>query len=169
MPELTDGKSEEDILELRTNPKIARDAALIYTRENAAFLAARGILPSAALLRLAFLIGPANAHKVISAKPDMLISGLVSDSALNANPFLNGMTVGQLIERAKLEAEGLAPLRIPAIAKEVPAKPKIEIKCNLQRPSCKKWLALAEMRLKRKEAQNNPPSKQAGGKPKQQE
>jgi len=42
-PALIDGKSDAEVLRLRTNQAIARDAALVYTRENAAFLLDRGL------------------------------------------------------------------------------------------------------------------------------
>ena len=41
-PELAAGKTDAEILALRANLEVARSAALVYTRENASFLAAHG-------------------------------------------------------------------------------------------------------------------------------
>ena len=68
-PQATEGKSNAEILALRGDPKIARDAALAYTRANAAFLQGRGVASHPAHLRLAFLVGPSGAVNVIAAEP----------------------------------------------------------------------------------------------------
>ncbi len=74
-PELAEGKSYAEIQQLRVDMKVARKAALLYTRENAAFLNDRGVKPEPGFLRLAFLLGPGGAHAVISAKPETLVDG----------------------------------------------------------------------------------------------
>jgi hypothetical protein len=56
-PALTAGKSDPEILRLRTDPEISRDAALIYIRESAKSFAARNVAANAANLRLAFFLG----------------------------------------------------------------------------------------------------------------
>jgi hypothetical protein len=150
-PQVTEGKSNAEILALRVDPKVARDAALAYTRANAAFLQERGFGTHPAHLRLAFLVGPSGAVNVIAAEPETPVSDLLSKAALAANPFLNGMTAKQLIERSEREAAGLEPL--PALAapeKQASAKPQIKIRCNLGRASCRKWVQLAKRRTARK-------------------
>lgn len=153
-PALAEDKPYAEVLQLRVNLEVARNAALAYTRENAAFLNERGIEPEAGFLRLAFLLGPSGAKTVISAKPETPVSELVSSAAIAANPFLNGMTAEQLIQRAKREADGLKPLSIVALNEAKANRPKIKVRCNLKRPSCRKWLALAKKRLARKTARS---------------
>jgi len=51
-PALASGKTDADILALRTDVKISADVALIYTRENASTLGVKGIEATAANLRL---------------------------------------------------------------------------------------------------------------------
>ena len=150
-PQVTEGKSNAEILALRVDPKMARDAALAYTRANAAFLQERGVATQPAHLRLAFLVGPSGAANVIAAAPETPVSDLLSKAALGANPFLDGMTAKQLIERSEREAAGLAAL--PARAspeKQASAKPQIRIRCSIGRASCRRWVQLAKGRAARK-------------------
>jgi hypothetical protein len=149
-PQVTEGKSDAEILALRVDPKVARDAALAYTRANAAFLQERGAATEPAHLRLAFLVGPSGAANVILAEPETPVSNLLSKAALEANPFLDGMTAKQLIERSEREAAGLERLpTFPASAKQAVAKPEIRIRCNLGRASCRRWVQLAKGRAAR--------------------
>lgn len=151
LPEVASDKSYAEIQLLRTDLEISRSAALAYTRQNAAFLNERGIAPEAGFLRLAFLVGPAGAEAVISAKPETPLTELLSASALSANPFMKNMNAQQLIERANREAAGLEPLPVVAM-KSAAVHPAIKVRCNLKRASCRKWLALAKKRLVRKQA-----------------
>ncbi|HEY7645812.1 MAG TPA: hypothetical protein VH858_12305, partial [Hyphomicrobiales bacterium] len=91
-PELLEEKTYAQIQQLRMHLETARNAALAYTRENAAYLNEHGITPEPAHLRLAFLLGPGGAETVISAKPETPVSELLGKSVLAANPFLGGMS-----------------------------------------------------------------------------
>jgi hypothetical protein len=106
LPALTVGKSDAEISRLRVDPKVSRDAALIYIRESAKFFAARNVPITAATLRLAFFVGQTGALKVLAAKSDKPLSSLLNASALAANPRLGTLTAGQLIERSSQEADG---------------------------------------------------------------
>ena len=148
-PEIASGKSDAEILILRTDPKVSRDAALLYTRENAGALAAKGLATTPANLRLAFFAGPMGAQKVLEAKPDELVANLLSAAAIQANPFLREMTASQLLARASREAEGTGLLpATPAAPAKTNASAGIKVLCNLNLASCRHWLALAEMRLR---------------------
>ncbi len=154
-PLLAAGKSEAELLNLRADLTVARNAALIYTRENASYLAANGASVTATNLRLAFFAGPGAAIKVLAAKPEEPLSNVLSAAALEANPFLRGMTAAGLIERARREAEGVGSA-FNAAAAVNGTKPKIAVHCNLKLASCRKWLALAEKRVAKKEARLAP-------------
>jgi hypothetical protein len=151
-PDIADGKSFAELQALRVNLEISRKAALQYTRENAAFLNERGVKPEPEFLRLAFLLGPSGALAVISAKPDAAVADLLTASAIEANPFMARMTAEQLIARAKREADGLKPLKVLAGVKAASPQPRIKVRCDLDRPSCRRWLALAKRREARKVA-----------------
>lgn len=145
-PELTAGKTDAEVLALRTDPKVARDVALVYTRENASALAAKGVIVTAGHLRLAFFAGAAGALKVIEAHPDELVSNLLSAAAIQANPFLKTMTASQLLARAEREASGV--LAVAAGLPQPTSVPSgIAVQCNLKLASCRHWLALAKNRL----------------------
>jgi len=148
IPALSD-KSDAEILALRTDFQVSRDVALIYTRENAIALAAKGKEATAANLRLAFFSGANGALRVLEAEPDALVSNLLSQAAIAANPFLRKMTASQLLARASREAEGQgdAAVATAALPKSPGVQPKIAVRCNLGLASCRHWLALAEKRV----------------------
>jgi hypothetical protein len=153
-PSIIEGRTDAEILALRTDHNIARDAALIYTRENAAFLAERGMEASAPHLRLAFLVGPTGAQRVVEAEPETPIAQLLGAAPLEANPFLRGMTAKELIARSTREADGvrLVIVAAPSGAGGRTRPSGIRVRCNLARASCRKWLALATKRQGRKTA-----------------
>lgn len=142
LPAIASGKSNADILALRVDPVISREVALLYTRENASALAAKGVPATAANLRLAFFAGVSGALKVLQAKPEEPASNLLSAAAIQANPFLKDMTAGQLVARAEREVEGG-----DVVTASPAASPKIAVRCNLKLASCRKWLALAGKRI----------------------
>lgn len=164
--EETKDLAPHEILELRLDPKFARRGAKIYTENNAAFLSANGEAATFANLRLAFFAGPGGAVRVLAAKPETPVSTLLGLTVIGANPFLRSMTARDLIARAardiQLEGTLIAAAEASPDAggpnaggpkKAKPAKrarPKIDVACDLSRPSCRRWLFLAERRLARK-------------------
>ena len=144
-PTRISGKSDAEVLQLRSDRAVARDAALVYTRENAAFLIERGLDANAAHLRLAFLVGASGAQRVIAAQSKTPVAQLLSAAALEANPFMRAMTAAELIQRAALEASGMHAVAIPDNFRR-PKLAGIRIRCSLARPSCRKWVALAMKR-----------------------
>jgi hypothetical protein len=165
-PALASGKTDVEILALRTDFQVSRDVALVYTRENAAALAAKGKETTAGNLRLAFFAGANGALRVLEAEPDALVSTLLSGAAVAANPFLRNMTASQLLARASREAEGLgaAAVATGALPKPSGASSKIAVRCNLGLASCRHWLAMAERRLavKARLVSSGPKKKPAG-------
>ncbi len=148
-PALAAGKSDADILKLRGDLEVSRNAALVYTRENASYLAANGASATATTLRLAFFVGPGSALKVLTAKPEEPVSNILSTAAIAANPFLGRMTAAALIEWSGKEAVG-AGSQFTAAPLPDAAKSKVDVRCNLKLASCRKWLALAEKRMGRR-------------------
>jgi len=165
-PALASEKTDVEILALRTDFQVSRDVALVYTRENAAALAAKGKEATAGNLRLAFFAGANGALRVLEAEPDALVSTLLSGAAVAANPFLRHMTASQLLARAGREAEGLgaAAVATGALPKSSGASSKVAVRCNLGLASCRHWLALAERRLavKARLVSSGPKKKAAG-------
>jgi hypothetical protein len=106
LPGVASGKSDAHILTLRTDLTISRNVALIYTRENARALAAKGIETNEGNLRLAFFVGAFGASKVLRARPEERVSNFLGAAALQANPFLKEMTASELLAKARRDAEG---------------------------------------------------------------
>lgn len=144
--------SDAQILALRYQRDFARKSAEAYTRDNAAYLARRGHKPSFVNLRLAFLLGPQGASRVLEAKPQNLLSAVLSPAALKANPFMRRMTVAGLIAKAandlRVSPGHLAGLKIKPGSMLARRKPRIKLRCNLSRPSCRRWLALKRRKLR---------------------
>ena len=144
--------SRSELLALRTDLRFSRRIADAYSRENAAYLRERGHKASPANLRLAFFAGAAGAARVIKADPQTPVASLLGPAAVNANPFLNRMTAKALIERSArdMRLTGTFDLYPGRAAAPVTKHPQIDVRCNLKRASCRKWLFLAKKRLQRK-------------------
>lgn len=142
------------VLELRTDLGFARRAAKIYTETNAAHLVAKGHQATFANLRLAFLVGPGGAVRVLSAKRETPVVTLLGRTVVGANPFMRSMTAADLMERASRDISadgridnGLTPSPDAiANAQSAPkyAPPSVNIRCDIARPSCRRWVALAK-------------------------
>ncbi len=132
----------------------ARKVAAAYTQENADRLAAAGLKSSFPNLRLAFFLGPGGAIRVLRSPPETPMARLVSPAALAANPFLYRLTAAGLVARSAREVllDPKTAAGIPGDPKAAGAKrtgPRIPVKCNLARPSCRKWLALQTAKLRK--------------------
>jgi hypothetical protein len=148
-----------EVLDLRTDLTFARRAAKLYTEANAAHLVANGQAATFANLRLAHLVGPGGAVRVLAAKPDAPVVALLGATVIGANPFMRAMTAEDLIARAARDidvdarvATGFAPTpdAVDAAKKSArKAEPHIGVDCDLSRPSCRRWLALAKRKVTR--------------------
>jgi hypothetical protein len=150
-----------EILELRTDLSFARRAAKIYTEENAAYLVAQGAVATFGNLRLAFLVGPGGAARVLKAKPDAPVTELLGPTVIGANPFMSRLTAADLIGRASRdvasgsETAALIPdagAVAAASGRKKKARPRIDVQCSLSLPSCRRWLALAERKTRGRRA-----------------
>lgn len=142
--------SVAEILYLRTDPDFALRAAKAFANENAAFLLDHGLEATMASLHLAHFAGPTGAVRVLRAEPDTLVSGLMSQAAMNANPFMSGMTVQDLLDHLSRGYDGSARWKRPKAADGCPQKPKLRIRCNRRLPSCRRWIVLHQRILDRR-------------------
>ncbi len=155
----TEGLRVDQVLALRTDMALSRRAAQIYTHQNAAYLLAQGHKATYPNLRLAFLVGPGAAVRVLAAPADAAASALLGGSVIAANPFMARLTAGGLITRAARDIladpgtlAGVTP--DPALAAaggSARKQPAIAVPCELSLPSCRRWLALAQRRVDRKQ------------------
>lgn len=151
--------SDEELLALRTNRDFARRAAAAYSRDNLAHLSEEGLKPTFGHLRLAFLVGPAAAVRLLQAQPLTNVAEVLSPPALVANPFMSGMSAAELIAKAAQDigeaGERLATLRPgPRLGSAAPEKaPAIAVYCNPKLVSCRRWIALQTAAQQRRAAQ----------------
>ncbi|HEX7075388.1 MAG TPA: hypothetical protein VF226_15215 [Hyphomicrobiaceae bacterium] len=142
------GLSDAEILAKRTDFEFSRRAALAYTRENAAHLGSQGLEVTSVALRLAFLLGPAGATRLLRADEDTPVSAILSSEVLAANPFMASMTAADLLRKAALDISGNGRITGLGTGAE---KPKIVIRCNLGLASCRRWVALRKRMLARQQ------------------
>lgn len=153
------GLSEAQILALRTDRAFfARKVMAEYSHELARHLDRHGLPTNYGNLRLAYLLGPSGATRVLSAKPETALSGLISAAAMAANPFMSGMSARDIIARAHRDISMDRSKRL-AVARRArqngtgsSGAPRIAVRCNLARPSCRRWLALRKKKLRREMA-----------------
>ncbi len=141
-------------LALRTDRAFSRKLAEIFTRENAAILIADGHKPTYPNLRLAFLLGAGGASRVLSMDRDAPVAPILGRAVIVANPFMAGMTAGDLVSRAardlRLRADDPATARPGQLPRRVagpPPGPRLRVRCNLRLPSCQRWVALQKRKL----------------------
>lgn len=140
------------ILALRTDAAFARRAAAVFTQDNADHLAAAGLPSSFGNLRLAHLLGPAGAARILTAPRSSQAALWLGPAVIEANPFMAGMRVEDLIARCEREASTGGGLtgRPGGGPTDPAAKPRIQVECDLGLASCRRWLALAERRAGRR-------------------
>jgi hypothetical protein len=105
-PDLSRGRNEHEILELRRDPKLAREVTTRYAERNAAVLGQRGLPVTPGTVYLAHFAGGAGAVAILTA-PDIADAASIMASAdtsgrtnrdkiVKANPFLDRFTVADL-------------------------------------------------------------------------
>src|SRR5687768_4891578 len=95
-PDLVAGKSNADILALKFDPAISREMTSAYAADNAGILSKRGLPVTPGSTYLAHFAGPQGAVGILSADPNAPVAGILTPKAMEANPFLNGMTAADL-------------------------------------------------------------------------
>jgi hypothetical protein len=105
-PDLARGRSARETLDLRREPKLAREITVRFVERNIAMLKQRGLPVTAGTVYLAYFAGGAGAVAILSA-PDNSDAALVIANAdstrrtkrerlIKANPFLKRFTVADL-------------------------------------------------------------------------
>jgi hypothetical protein len=105
-PDLAEGRSDDEILELRRDAKVASEITMRFTERNAAMLRKRGLPVTPGTVYLAHFAGGAGAVAILSAL-DNADAALVManadvtgrtkrDKIVKANPFLECFTVADL-------------------------------------------------------------------------
>lgn len=110
-PDLAQGKSDQEILALRSDPQLSREMTEAYAAQNGRILSQAGHEATPGNTYLAHFAGPKGAVSVLSADPNTPVSSILTPEAMKANPFLARMTAGDLRAWAdrKMGGSGAAP------------------------------------------------------------
>lgn len=98
-PDLAQGKSDADILALRSNPAIAAQMTSAYAQANAQKLRQANLPVNGATIAMAHRLGPQGAQAVLQAQANTPLSQILPPDVIQANPQYAKMTAGQLGEQ----------------------------------------------------------------------
>lgn len=116
--------TREELLELRKDPALSRAMTDAYASDNSAVLSKAGLPVNPANTYLSHFAGPQGAVDVLKADPNTSVEAVLGSRVVAANPFLKGMTAGDLTAWAgrKMGAQPAAPVQQP-VTQPVPASP----------------------------------------------
>jgi hypothetical protein len=144
---------DDALLALRTNRAFARRAASAFCKDNIAHMVEQGLNPTFGHLRLAFLVGPSAAVRLLQAAPATPVNDILGNAAIAANPFMKGMSAADLIARTSrdVSTDQAGPVRLATRsgrARGRPAGPTdVGATCNPNLASCRRWIALRVAKL----------------------
>lgn len=128
-PDLAQGKSDSELLALKTDPQIGAEMTAAYAGDNQAILQKNGLPVTPGTTYLSHFAGPQGAVKVLQADPSAPVSDILGPSVVKANPFLKDMTAQQLQAWAAKKMGTTAPVAgsqpqpAPAPANATPQQP----------------------------------------------
>lgn len=118
-PDVAEGRTDAEILALRTDPKYAalsKEMVGAYAKENTERLQKSGIAASPGNVYLAHFLGPADAVKVLTADPNTPIANIVSARAYNANrSVMEGKSAGDLAAWSDRKMSGSLPSALSSL------------------------------------------------------
>jgi hypothetical protein len=138
--------NETDILALRTDRGFARRAAEAFSKENLDYLADRGLRPTFGHLRLAFLLGPVGAARVLEAPPAKPVVEILDDKVVAANPFMRRMSAADLIDRAHRDVGAETPRDAEPPAREAAAQSARSETARVEEPKARQVAARSAAR-----------------------
>lgn len=123
-PDLAQGRSDDELLALKTDSKLAGQMVDAYAADNAAILAKAGLPVTDGTRYLAHFAGPGGAVKILQADPNAPAADILGPAAAKANPFLAGMTAQGLQAWAAKKAGVTLPQGAPGAAPTAQAAPQ---------------------------------------------
>src|SRR5262249_3491993 len=120
-PDLAAGKSDADLLALKSDPALSREMTEAYANQNQAILSKAGVPVTRGTTYLAHFAGPGGAVKVLQADPNAMAGDVLGPAVVKANPFLAGMTAKDLQAWADRKMGGSATQ--PQTAQATPGSP----------------------------------------------
>ena len=150
------GLSEDQVLARRTDQDLSRRAAAVFCKDSARYLKEQGLAPTFAHLRLAYLLGPADAARVIQAQQQTPVVRLLSPAVIKANPFMRPMQAGDLLAKSERDVsrEPADPRTVRVASTPVQARQtrvvRVGGRCNEKWSSCRKFHAQKASKVKRR-------------------
>ncbi|RUX60169.1 hypothetical protein [Mesorhizobium sp. M7A.F.Ca.CA.002.12.1.1] len=113
-PDVAGTMTDSQILAMKTNTTpegkaFQKDMTSALTTENANFLQSRGLPVTEGNIYLAHFAGQGGAEKILKANPGESVEAVLGAKAVEANPFLKGMSVSGLRGWAAQKMNGDAP------------------------------------------------------------
>ncbi|MGF7213100.1 hypothetical protein GGE65_007736 [Skermanella aerolata] len=125
-PDLVKGKTDADILSMRSDPKLSREMIDTYGLENRDFLQGAGVKNvGPAEQYLAHFLGPDGAAKALTGDPTMPLGAYMSPKGREGNARLAPVRVGDFLAELRQKAGGAAPAQetpAPAATTPTPAQ-----------------------------------------------
>jgi murein DD-endopeptidase MepM/ murein hydrolase activator NlpD len=123
-PDLLQGRSRSQVLDLRLNCELSKAMTTAFTRDNAAVLRSRGHPITPGNLYLAHFLGVGGAVKALSAGSGRQVAEVFGGKMVNANPFMRGKNISYLVNWAAKKMSGRVPKRVASAAQgRAPAEP----------------------------------------------
>lgn len=105
-PDVAQGKSDAEILALRTDPALSRRMVAAHASENREALRKEGLPVDDGAVYLAHFAGIDGAKAILTADRGKPISNVMSAQAIDANAWLKGKTVGEVQDWARRKMSG---------------------------------------------------------------
>jgi hypothetical protein len=115
------GLTEREVLARRTEIVFSRQAARAYANELISALKKNGLPATTRNVRIAFLVGPSAAVRLLKAPPHRPLKGVLSADAIAANPFMWGATIAKLVRKAAADVSATAATMGPGPSLADPA------------------------------------------------
>ena len=125
-PDLHRSMSRAQLLELRFDPALSREMVRNLAREGESYLRARGHPITPGHLYLAHFLGAGGAHTALSADRSATVLAVMGPGVVNANPFLRGKTIGDLVAWSDRKMRGASGAAVAVVA-TAPAQPAVAV------------------------------------------
>jgi hypothetical protein len=112
-PQEVAGLTQRQILARRMDIVFSRRAARAYANDLISVLENNGLPASTLNVRIAFLVGPSAAVRLLRAPPHKPLREVLSAHAIAANPFMWGATIAKLVQKAAADVSATAATRRP--------------------------------------------------------
>lgn len=105
-PDLAAGKSDADLIALKTDPGLSREMTAAYAGDNAGVLSKAGLPVTDGTQYLAHFAGPGGAVGLLHADPTAPAASVLGQSFAKANPTMANMSAGDVVAWADRKMGG---------------------------------------------------------------